>query len=125
MQTTEGMNALPTLWATLPDIDDVKPIDESDLLMFNEIKEVLERHGATHRFGITLLHRHFDLAERECLLESTDVGKRRQVIEVTDVASLQDGRVIETQWAFDGSGTLGCVGFCNYNMGHKHIHNRT
>lgn len=124
MYSIENLNFFPTMWARFPDIDHLRPIDEKDLEMFQEIKTVLARYDAIERFGITLLHRHFDIKENECILEQTDVDRRRQVIEVTDSASLQKGKVIETQWAFDGGGTLGCVGFCHYNMGHRHIHNR-
>jgi hypothetical protein len=121
--TKSDIGLLALKWATFSPIEDVRPASGDDKEIFDEIRAVLERHGALDRFGVSLLHRHFDLQENECLLESTDVETRRQVIEVVDVSMLDEGRVIETQWAFDGRGTVGCVGFCHYDKGHRHHHN--
>lgn len=122
MTALDTVKTVALMWKRLPDVDDVEPIGEQDAIIFKEIKEVLERHSALNRFGINLLHRHFDLQENECILETTDLASRRQVIEVTDAAVLQTGRIIETQWAFDESGVVLCRGFCHYDRGHPHRH---
>lgn len=115
---------LAAVWATLPDVGEVRAVDAGDAAVFDDVRDVLQRHGALQRFGLTLLHRHFAIGEGECLLETTDIANRRQVVEVKKSSGLQGQRVIETQWAFDGSGTVFCVGFCNYNQGHRHHHNK-
>ena len=114
---------LATLWASLPDVQEVHPVTENDNIIFDEIKEVLTRHGALHRFGLNLLHRHFQLRDGECILETTDSGHRRQIIEVKKMVDVAGDNVMETQWAFDGTGTLVCVGYCDYNKGHRRVHN--
>ena len=62
--------------AVLDHIADVRPIDDSDAACLNEIREVLEKHNALQRFGVSLLHRHFEVAEDEFMLETTDEVKR-------------------------------------------------
>ena len=66
---------------SLPSIEDVKEFGPEDVACVGEIRDVLRRHGALQRFGITLLHRHFELAPDEVLVESVDVEHRaiRQV----------------------------------------------
>jgi len=134
MQQTDTVNEAPaqmatgiaaTHWAALPDVSDVQPLSAGDRAMFDEIREVLQRHQALQRFGLNLLHRHFNLEDGECILETTDTTQRRQLIEVRKLSELAGQRVIETQWVFDGGGTLYCVGFCNYNQGHRHLHNKS
>ena len=50
-------------WAVLDHIADVRPIDDSDAACLNEIREVLEKHNALQRFGVSLLHRHFEVTQ--------------------------------------------------------------
>ena len=125
LQETEA-NAVATTWATMPNVDDVEPRNAKDEILFQEVRAVLERHGTLHRFGLTLNHRHFDLQPGEIIFESTDVEGRRQVIEPRRAAEVLDGaQVLETQWVFDRlKSTVFCVGFCNYDRGHKRIHNQ-
>jgi hypothetical protein len=46
-------------------IHETPPRQESDDACFQEIKEVLKRHGLEHRYGLTLLHKHFELSDDE------------------------------------------------------------
>lgn len=66
-----------------PHIDEVEALSEKDGAVIQDILEVLEKHGATQRFGICLLHDHFPVEEGEVLLESSDVQNR--VLTVTPV----------------------------------------
>ena len=126
MMHEHEVNALATTWVEMPDVNDVEPRNANDEVVFREVREVLQRHGALQRFGLTLNHRHFDLQPGEVIFESTDTENRRQIIEPRKADEVLGGsRVLETQWMFDRpDGTVLCVGFCNYNNGHKHIHNR-
>ena len=83
----------------LPEVGSVVPFGPDDQPCFDEIRAVLERHGALHRFGITLLHKHFDLAEDEVLLESSDVENRILVNTPTKSSSSRDA--LETSWRLD------------------------
>jgi hypothetical protein len=61
---------------SLPHITDVQPISDQDFALLTDIREVLEKHGALHRFGLQLLHKHYDLCEGEILQETTDEDGR-------------------------------------------------
>lgn len=122
----ESIRLSATGWAAFPDVDDVRPIGNDDREVLAEIRDVLIKHGATSRFGVNLIHRHFDLKADEVLFETTDVENRVQQMEVRPVSILKDHKnVLETQWVFDDKtrATM-CVGGCHYNFGHKRIHNR-
>ena len=96
MTTTIRLESIQ--WGSLRDIDDVEPVSDHDALILADLKAVLVRHGATERFGVCLLHRHFDLADDECLMESTDVEQRVSVLNVekrTDTPAK-----IPTMWRF-------------------------
>nr|QOJ67134.1 hypothetical protein [Pseudomonas aeruginosa] len=53
------------LWGEINHIDNVRPIDDEDLPCLNEIFEILKKHNCIDRFGVALLHKHFDLQEDE------------------------------------------------------------
>jgi hypothetical protein len=96
MTTTIQLESIQ--WSSLPDIDRVEPVSDRDAEILADLKAVLERHGATERFGVCLLHRHFDLADDECLMESTDVGQR---VSVLNVEKRTDSPArIPTMWRF-------------------------
>ena len=83
----------------LPSIEDVKEFGPEDVACVEEIRDVLRRHGALQRFGITLLHRHFELTPDEVLVESVDV-EHRVISQVPRKASLARAG-IETSWRLD------------------------
>lgn len=87
---------------TLPDITEVRPVDASDLPCLEELREVLERHGALERFGLNLLHDHFELDDDELLVEVSDPDTRTLTIRpVREDAELGGGgRFIETNFQF-------------------------
>jgi hypothetical protein len=53
----------------LPDIDQVIPMGPTDDQLMADLRCVLDQHGALERFGITLLHQHFDLGDDEVLVQ--------------------------------------------------------
>jgi hypothetical protein len=112
-------------FASLTDVDDVAPISDKDHDVLEEVRDVLRKHGVTDRFGICLLHRHFDLAEDEILMESTDVTARRSVLEVMPKLD-HDVRTLPTQWRFSMRGDVDadteCRKACHYDSGHKTVH---
>jgi hypothetical protein len=78
----------PLQWLTLQDINEVRPIDGSDAACLLEIRDVLEKHGALDRFGVSLLHSHFDVADYEMMLETTNVANREHWVRPVKKADL-------------------------------------
>lgn len=66
----------PVQWSSLKDIDDTRPVGEADFECLRDIREVLKRHGALDRFGVALLHSHFNLNSDEVWLEECDEENR-------------------------------------------------
>lgn len=60
----------------LPDIDAIEPLNEKDLPCIQEIQQVLEKYGSRGRFGLHLLHEHFDVAPDEAMVETVDYENR-------------------------------------------------
>jgi hypothetical protein len=97
----------------LPDIDDVAPLSEKDAECLNELKTVLAKHGALSRFGITLLHQHFEVADDEVLVEECDVEAKRLTIGPKKIASVEVGQSIATNWRLDSGAVLAkCIQVC-------------
>jgi hypothetical protein len=95
-------------WNDLPDIHDVENVDESDRACLTEIGKVLRQHGKARRFGVSLLHQHFDLKEGELLVEHCD-PKRRTLTTAPEAASLvEDRKYLPTVWRFDGGEAQAC-----------------
>lgn len=78
----------PIQWKSLGHINQVRPIDDSDSAALEEVRQVLEKHGCLDRFGIALLHRHFDVAPDEVMLETTDESEREHWVRPVSRAAL-------------------------------------
>jgi len=83
-----------------PYIADVAGFSPLDMPCLDELREVLTRHGAVDRFGLTLLHSHFALAPDETLVEDTDEANRSQTITVVKKTAIPAGAKY-TSWRFD------------------------
>lgn len=106
----------------LPDIAKVEPLDATDITILTEIQDVLRRHNALTRFGVNLLHKHFDMADDEIMVEYTDEAARTQTIRVEKKSkSLADNEgIIYTQWAFDeASGLVVTTACCSFYKSHR------
>jgi hypothetical protein len=112
----------PVQWRNLPDIDEVEQINGTDYAVLKELQAVLIKHNYTNRFGVTLLHKHFELEEDEVLMEKTDVSARISTLSVEKRDDSQN--TIETMWKFEDTitGVTVCVQQCSYNRGHKLVH---
>lgn len=109
----------------LNDIDELEPINEKDYEILDEVREILNKHNYTDRFGMILLHKHFDITENEMLIEETDEINRVSTVKV-EKAKGTEKNTIETMWKFGKDVKAGtrCVLRCNYNSGHKAYHSR-
>lgn len=105
-------------WNHMPDIHDVRPLDANDHACLDAIRDVLERHGCLERFGVNLLHKHFEMAADEILVESADTQGRRLMTKPVKMASVavELASAYETQWQWrqDASGHVAqiCVARC-------------
>jgi hypothetical protein len=110
-------------WSALQHIADVRPIDENDAACLEDIRQVLSKHQCLHRFGISLLHSHFDLHEDEVLLETTDVDKREHWVRPVKRAFLVEND-ITPQTTVVGFNDKGYQQYCGCNpraSGHFHL----
>jgi hypothetical protein len=63
-------------WSDLKRLKDVEPFNDDDLECLAEVREVLKKHGKRERFGVALLHKHFEMDDNELLLENSDEETR-------------------------------------------------
>jgi hypothetical protein len=78
--SAKTLSVAPTQWADFKNIQEVEPIDESDLECMTEVRDVLNKHGKRDRFGLALLHRHFAIRDGEVLLEDSNDDTRELTI---------------------------------------------
>jgi hypothetical protein len=109
-------------WARLDYIDNVRPIDDTDAPCLEEIRQVLERHGALSRFGVALLHSHFEVAADEMMLETTDTVKRVHLVQPVKRADVEaEGFTVQTTIVgFDEHGFHQNCGCRPMVQGHGH-----
>lgn len=122
-QVPNGAVILETVqWSSLVDVDEVKPVDDHDYAVLEEIRQVLAKHGSTERFGICLLHRHFDVAPGEIAVEYTDTASRISTVRVEPHGP--EGDYLQTMWRFGSSpeGVTFCLRRCNSSSSHKNEH---
>ena len=87
-------------WSTLKDVDDVEPITDKDHDILAEIRDIVIKHGYQNRFGVCLLHKHFDIAANEVALETTDVERRISVVQVVPANDHLMESSLQTSWRF-------------------------
>lgn len=111
--------------AELPNINEVPHISDEDRKCFEEVRQVLTKHGRQRRFGLTLLHQHFPVAKNEVMLETNDPKKRTLVMRPIKASKLTEINFRETQWRLDGEkATMNCVCHTDKNGNHNHYHHR-
>lgn len=113
-------------WSSLSSIDEVALINEGDHACLDELRSVLAKHKAGDRFGLHLIHKHFELSDDEILVEYTDEDERTLTCRVEKRAdALASGKVIETQWRLNaGAASMVCHSYCNWDHGHSQRHQR-
>jgi hypothetical protein len=112
----------PMQWSTLNHIGDVEPIGDNDAACLEDIRLVLAKHGRLSRFGVTLLHSHFEMGDDEVLMETTDLDLREHRIRPMKVSDLEENGIVAqtTMVVFDAAGiSMGC-GCDPRSTGHHH-----
>jgi hypothetical protein len=114
----------PLQWSSLLHIDDVRPIDDTDGDCLQEIRDVLDKHGCLDRFGVALLHSHFQIDETELLLETTDVARREHWVRPVSRKGLAEAGLTAqtTVVRFDDTGFSQACACSHDNSGHTGGH---
>lgn len=105
-------------WNHLTDINDVKPLDDKDRACLDAVRDTLEKFGCLNRFGVSLLHKHFEMSEDEILVEQVDEAARKLLTKPVKIDLVRDAMAtaMETQWHWqrDGKGAVAliCVSRC-------------
>lgn len=98
-------------WNDLSKFEDVHKITTTDDLCLKEIQQVVEKYGLSSKFGVALLHKHFDIGEDEILLEKNDPITRSLITQPVKASEAQNESFATTIWRFDGGNRYGCS-FC-------------
>ncbi|MDP9154675.1 MAG: hypothetical protein M3O74_10535 [Pseudomonadota bacterium] len=117
------LNVAAMQWNSLDHIADVAPIGDGDAQCLEEIRQVLLKHGLTARFGVSLLHSHFELGADEVLLEETNAETREQWVRpVSRKYLLENGITAQTTVvSFDERGMNRLCGCNPRSSGHFHL----
>ena len=102
----------PIQYRELNDIDHIQGFDADDTACLDEIAAVLQKHGKSNRFGIALLHKHFELAEDEILLERCDKTTRTLTLRPEKISSQDARHAIETIWTCGDAHAQACKRQC-------------
>jgi hypothetical protein len=113
------IQASPMNWNDLPHINETPNIDETDESCLAELESVLRKHGKASRFGVSLLHSHFPLADDEVLLEHCDEEARTLSAHAVKFEKIVAGRFRPTLWRFDGRKNHVC-GWCPTDENQNH-----
>lgn len=85
-------------WKPIEDIATVSPFSPEDTECFRELRDVLLKYGALDRFGVSLIHRHFDIAEDEEMIEYTDVENRTLTVMPVKKSEIDWQQTTVTNW---------------------------
>lgn len=107
-------------WSKLPNIDVVVPLGEDDQRCLDELRAVLDKHGKLSRFGIALLHRHFEIAKNEILLEFCDPVERTLTTLPVVKTDPRAANTIQTIFRFDDAAGTDCQRYCPTGPTGKH-----
>lgn len=116
----------PMQWGNLPYMGDpdLIPFSGDDAECFREVRDVLMRHGALKRFGVFLIHRHFDVADDEEMTECTDHAGRMLTIAPRKKVDIDPDVTIPTNWIFTETEEVAaaCCTCARNSQGHQGYH---
>lgn len=82
--------------SSIPSAAEAIPLGAADAPFIREFRALLKKYGNTHRFALSLLHRHFEIKNDEILLESNDPDARSLRMDVVKRTDLPEGKF--TSW---------------------------
>jgi len=110
-------------WRRLRDLRDVAPLNDADLACMRELRAVLARHGRVQRFALHLVHKHFELAPHEVLVEYSDPDTREQRLRVEPRGGVTAREAVPTTWLLGTDGpAVVCVCAVRADQGHLGRH---
>jgi hypothetical protein len=100
----------PMQWGKLDDLHDTAPLDNGDMECMRAVREVLLKFGKVERFALHLVHKHFDLADDEILVEYSNANTREQYFKPEKAGSENAKDAIPTTWMLrDMESSVICV----------------
>lgn len=89
-------------WDNIPDMGEqaLAGYETADQPLFRKVRDALCRHNCLDKFGLFLVHKHFQMSADEKLVEHVDFVRRRVVVQVMSDFELSDRRIIPTNWIF-------------------------
>lgn len=95
----KAIHIQPMQWEHIPDISEMS-ILETDAQCFREIRDVLKKYDALDRFGLTLIHSHFEIGEDELMMELTDAANRTHTVKPIPMTEIDEKELTITHWKF-------------------------
>ncbi|EAY24125.1 hypothetical protein [Microscilla marina] len=124
---TRAANKTTNAYHALKDINEVDPLTDEDHETLQMVREVLRKRNAIDKFGVSLLHDHFEVNEDEILLETHDPISRTLTVkpyrnESLKEADIDDDGFMQTNWRFDQDDpkNLLCMVYCTINHAPEH-----
>lgn len=101
-------------------------INNQDLACFDEIHQILKKHQALNRFGVTLLNNE-KLPENLITVETNSIKDRILLTQTINKNNLSSQKSIETNWRLNTfSAVAACVSTCVASPAdHNFIHKET
>lgn len=113
----------PMQWASIKDLHECEPLSEADLACMQDVRAALEKHGKLDRFALHLVHKHFDIADDEILVEYSEASSREQFFRVEKATSECAKHAIPTTWTLERMEPMArCVCAYRINQGHLGRH---
>lgn len=113
-------------WANIPYMGDpdLEVLTDKDADCFRDIRDVLLKHSALHRFGMFLIHQHFEVAEDEALTELTDHEERTLTIVPRKKTEIDPRETVPTNWIFTATDEVAttCCTCARNSSGHLGYH---
>ena len=109
----------PVQWSSYKDIDDIEPVNDSDSKCMEEVRDVLKKHNRLDRFGLALLHKHFDLQDDEIMLERSFENERKLVLKPEKIKNIGDNKIGTIYALKEGVQAVAfCPTYCYAPMGY-------
>ena len=100
----DAVSLMPTSWSAVPYMSDIKALNETDVPCLKEVRDVLKKHGMLDRFGVTLMHKHFELDDDEIMVETIDFDTRE--LKITPMSKSETVKCVETSWSLSEDDAL-------------------
>lgn len=125
----ETVHVQPMQWGSLPNMGDadLQPFSpEQDHTLFRELRDVLRKHDALKRFGVFLIHKHFEVADDEEMTECTDHEARTLTILPRKKGEIDRDVTITTNWIFTETEQVAasCCSCAKNENGHLGTHQK-